>query len=195
MLTTADGDGSVPSASVIDEAVNRFLCALCAWGPTHALREKIQFHEHFVEEQRRKLRNNDVVPDAAYECLDLALQRRLTQSAAGYLEVPIAVPAQPKAPISGVSTKNSGPTTVDGPSDSLLQIKEMFALVSSRAPIVRKDNRVERHDFDSSASPYPVNTKVALHAMADLNVMMMKYDAALYCYLVIGSHCMEAVFV
>jgi hypothetical protein len=42
MLTTADSDGSVPSAtgSVIDDAVNRFLCALCAWGPTHALRAK-----------------------------------------------------------------------------------------------------------------------------------------------------------
>ena len=40
MLTTADSDGSVSSASVIDDAVNRFLYALCAWGPTHALREK-----------------------------------------------------------------------------------------------------------------------------------------------------------
>ena len=127
--------------------------------------KKIHFHEHFVEEQRRKLRNNDVVPDAAYESLDLALQRRLTQSAAGYLEVPGAVPAQPKATISGVSTKNSGPTAVNCPSDSLFQIKEMFTLLSSRAPIMKKHNRVERHDLDSSAYPYSVNRKATLHAI------------------------------
>lgn len=187
MLTTAGGAGAVATTEVIDEAVNRFLGALCAWGPTHALREKIQFHEHFVEEQKRKLHNNDIVPDAAYERLDLALQRRLTQSAAGYLEVPVALPTLPKAPMSGVSTKNSGPTAVDSPSDSLFQIKELFAMVSSRAPIVKSDNRLEQNDFGSSRFPYPVNTKVTLLALAELNIMMMKYDAALYCYLVIGS--------
>jgi hypothetical protein len=187
MLKSADGDGAVTSPDVMDEAVNRFLGALCAWGPTHALREKMQFHEQFVAEQRRKLRNNDAVPNAAYERLDLALQRRLTQSAACYLEIPSVLPAQPKTPVSVVSTNNSGPTIVDSPSDSLFQIKEMMAMVSSRAPILKSDNRTGQNDASSLTSRYPLNSKVSLLAMAELNVMMMKYDAALHCYLVIGS--------
>ncbi|KAI2511980.1 hypothetical protein MHU86_2496 [Fragilaria crotonensis] len=187
MLKSADGDVVVTSPDVMDEAVNRFLAALGAWGPTHALREKIQFHEQFVEEQRRKRRTNDVVPDAAYESLALALQRRLTQSAACYLEIPTALPGQPKPPISVVTTNNSGPTIVDSPSDSLFQIKEMIAMVSSRAPILKSDNRTDESVASASTSPYPLNTKVSLLAMAELNVMMMKYDAALHCYLVIGS--------
>lgn len=177
-------DGSEVSAYLIEQAVGRFLCALCAWGPTHALREKVQFHQYFLDKQKQKLGVD--ISDSALESIESALQRRLTQSAATYLQFPFALPAQSKNQTNGSSAAISVPNIIDSSTDGLFQTKHIFSKVSSRVPIL-SDNRTDPSKINSLASPHLLNTKVALDALAELNIMLTRYDAALRCYLVIGS--------
>lgn len=172
-------DGTEVSAYLIEQAVGRFLGALCAWGPTHALREKIQFHQYFLDKQNQKL--GIEIRDDALQRIESALQRRLTQSAATYLQLPSALPAQSKNQTSGSSTSISVPSIADSSTDCLFQIKQVLSKVSLRVPILG-DNKL-----NSLASEHLLNTKVALDALAELYVMLTRYDSALRCYLVIGS--------
>jgi hypothetical protein len=186
MLKPKDDNETKASADVIEQAVNRFLGALSAWGPTHALREKIRFQQFFADQQQKKLRTNSSVSNAAVERVEGALQRRLTQSAACYLELPSALPTQFKNQTSTISVTNGASTVVDSSSDSLFLLKDFLSIVSSRVSIIRYDQSGEK-ELTSEISPSLLNTKVALDSLAELNVMMTKYDIALSCYLAIGS--------
>jgi hypothetical protein len=156
------------SPDVIVQAVERFISALSAWGPTQALRERISFYKYFSEKQRK------VVTDSLGK-IDDALQRRLTQSATGYLELS-------SMQASSTPVTNSS-TTISSTSDSLFPLEEFTSMLSSRVPIL-VGSQSKQYD---ALPPSQTNSEVALAALAEVHIMTSNYKMALKCYLIIGS--------
>lgn len=185
MLAPADGDDAArPSTDVIHLAVEGFVGALSAWGPTHALREKISFQRYFIEQQKKKIESAGVGSNDALAKVESALQRRLTQSATSYLELPSSNASAPAYTTQFIQTSydptTNGSTIVDSSSDSLFPIDELASTVSMRLSMFSGSQ-------SKDLSEHQINSEVALAALAELKIMSTNYKMALRCYLVIAS--------
>jgi hypothetical protein len=151
-----------------------FLTALIAWGPTRSLREKIQLHKYNGERKRKKAGTAESPKDPVLIDAEKSLDRRLHQTASGYLQLPNASPVHHEsfAPISAPSPP------VDDSSDSLFDVDGVLAKVSVHVPLLAA--------ADERVGAETANNHAALEAMAELNMMKGRYEMAMKCFLAIG---------
>jgi hypothetical protein len=179
MILSENDNAMSVGDDVVGQAVQSFLRTLSAWGPSHALREKVRFQQYYIEQQRKIGAGTASINADAFVDAESTLQRRLTQSAAGYLEL------QSSPPFS-LSQTGAPSLIVDSSSDSLFPLQRFASRISSRVKSLDGEMKEFSEDI-SEVPPSLVDTKVALDALAELYVMQTDYEMSLKCYLLIGS--------
>jgi hypothetical protein len=169
------------------EAASHFLESLVAWGPTKTLKEYIKLYKYSRERRRRKggdksssiaNKNNNEL-----KTVEIALQRRYLQTAAGYLHFPVT--AQMEKALQAAAPRYEAHK--DDSQDSLYRIDKMIQLVSPRAPLVALPEEDFKDTTESSYSLLAPNNRICLEAMAGLRMMQNRYDLTLKCFLSIGA--------
>ena len=169
-LLLEESKGGELSADAINEATRRFLGTITSWGPTQGLRDKIKYYQ-FWNEQQSKI--GAVVTGNSYlEDIKVALIRRLTQSAAGYLQL-----GSTSVPSSQGQTLELLDTTVEVHADSLFDVGDMVNEVSTRLAILGIGN--------DQVESLPSN-RVAMETLAELHIMMGRYEEALQVFMAVG---------
>jgi vacuolar protein sorting-associated protein 41 len=170
MLSGESKDGEL-SADASNRATRRFLGTITAWGPTQGLRDKIKFHQYF-NEQQSKLGGERKENKYIEESKD-ALTRRLTQSAAGYLQLGSST-VSPRPELKDTMLLDSPP---DSPSDSLFDVDDMVKEVSSRVTVFGRGVR----SVDKLS-----NGRVAMETLAELHMMVGRHEEALQVFMALG---------
>lgn len=157
------------------QMMSHYLSALIAWGPTRSLREKIQLHKYNVDRKRKKAGSDELLEDPVLIDAEKSLDRRLHQTASGYLQLP----SPPSLHRPGSSAPLSAPSpSVNDSSDSLFDVDSVLAQVSVHVPLLAAS--------DQHIGAETANNHAALEAMAELNMMKGRYEMALKCFLAIG---------
>lgn len=160
------------SEELCTQARTRFLSSLREWGPTHTLRECITF-EKYIFQQYRKTPDTKTEESSPFLAnVEHALQRRLTQSAVGYLELAgNEKDNQSSAPLPDASM------LVDSTADALFPLEEMLSDVTTGM-----DKSEEQEDAQESTE-----NRIRLESLAMLNVMATNYSRALRYFLTIAD--------
>ena len=166
-------ESKVLSGDATNEATRRFLATLTAWGPTQGLSEKIKFYQ-YQNEQQSKLGGVEMENNYLEEGKE-ALARRFNQSAAGYLQLG----ARRELRNLGANSIETVDATAFGSTDSLFDVDDMVAEVSSRMTILGNAVRLP------VVNDLPDN-RVAMEALAELHIMMGRYEKALQVFLAVG---------
>jgi vacuolar protein sorting-associated protein 41 len=177
----SSGESTPLSYDLMNHAFRQFLCAVCAWGPTYALREKIRFHKHFMNQkpcEHSKLQSG-IFQDCTLDSHERALQQRLTQSASCYLQYPPMSQCSISLTGEESTSANTGSVSLDSKPDSLFDVKKMISLVSSRLSFMRGNQ--------NSFKEIGMNSKICLETLAELNRMLLNYEESLKCYLVMAA--------
>jgi vacuolar protein sorting-associated protein 41 len=149
------------------KAEHVFLSILTGWGPTSFLQEHIR---HCKLDSRAEF-GSDAIQDA-----ERRFARRFTQTSAGYLSFPVVDNESGNYTIQCEGYFESKP--------ALFDIDKVIDIVSPRAPLVTQMNS----NTDASVETMrEENARVALDAMARLQMMKGQYDAALKCFISIGA--------
>jgi vacuolar protein sorting-associated protein 41 len=181
MLQPETNDDEMELASdLMNHAFQQFLCAVCAWGPTHALREKVRFHKHFINQKpwKHSAILNHTYRDPILHSHEHALYQRMTQSASCFLQYPPTLKRSMSITEEESFSTNPEPASLDSKPDTLFDVKKMISFVSSRVPFMRSNQK----NFDELG----MNSKICLEALAELNHMLLKYEETLKCYLVMA---------
>jgi hypothetical protein len=158
------------------EAEGHFLNTLIAWGSRDAIKEHIKLFEY----QSERDKSFSATLHAAQE----SLRHRREQTAAGYLRFP-----------SRSSTSEQSNTTLtrrndeahDEPQNSLYDVKALFPIIAGRVNAIKTWSSPPGSDPTLTVAPGHMNSRVALDALAKLNMMMGQFDDALRCFLTIGA--------
>jgi hypothetical protein len=155
------------------EAEGHFLNTLIAWGSTDAIKEHIKLFEYQSE------RDESFSPTlhAAQE----SLRHRREQTAAGYLRFPSSTAEQPNTP------PRRNDEAHDEPQNSLYDVKALFPIIARRVNAIQTWSHPPGSDPTLAVAPGHMNSRVALDALAKLNMMMGQFDDALRCFLTIGA--------
>lgn len=159
-MRVPSSQNSAEYSESIVRAEQCFLNTLIGWGPTENAKEHIKLCKFDSEN------SGDNIKVAAIREAEERFARRFTQSAADYLTFPVSN--------SGMHPRCAG---------SLISSEGYYETRSALFDIDRVAESVERH----ISEPGNNNSLVALDAMAKLHMMKYRYDAALKCFLFIGS--------
>lgn len=169
-MKAAEGNSDDTITSAV-KAEEMFLNVLTGWGPTNFLKEHIRHCKLDGTSEPAK----DSIRDA-----ERRFASRFTQTSAGYLSFPVAREE---------NEDNMSPPRIrsEGYFESkraLFDIDELIQIVSPRAPLVSQT--FSKSDISVEAMR-DENARVALDAMARLQMMKGQYDAALKCFISIGA--------
>jgi hypothetical protein len=154
------------------EAEGHFLNTLIAWGSTDTIKEHIQLYEYQSERDESFLSTLQVVQES--------LRHRSDQTAAGYLRFP-SRSDQPNAPPSLSEEADEEPRS------SLYDMNALLPVIAGRVNAIQTWSSPPPSEPTSSVSPEHMNSRVALDALAKLNMMTGQFDDALRCFLMIGA--------
>jgi hypothetical protein len=196
-LEIEDLSSSPTSGSSIDsgrlvrldqEAGIHFLESLLAWGPTKTLKEYIKLHKRSRERRKGDGDGSKSIVDGFLKTVEVALQRRYLQTAAGYLNFPIPLEEQSRTLEVGAPRYEAHK---DDSQDALYRIDRILKWVAPRAPLVALPEEIlETEETNAYALPpyaLPPNNQTCLESMARLRMMQNRYDLALQCFLAIGA--------
>jgi hypothetical protein len=155
------------------EAAQHFLESLLAWGPTNVLKEHIKLYKYSREKCDGNI-NHLLKP------VEVALQRRYLQTAAGYLNFPV----NPEGREALEAAAPRYEANRDDSQDSLFQIDEVLEWSIPQAPLAALS-----FELDDTAAPTrpELNNQICLDTIARLRMMQNRYDLALKTFLAIGT--------
>ena len=172
-----------------EKMADLLLETLRSWGPTSALRRRIQLQRYFAQNQQWGLQWKSGRSTAITSFIQQAerdLQRRISQTAFGVLA---------NANYSSSLVGNSIRQYIDSSKDSLFDVDHLIARLTTRFQLSdAKGDRDSTADNDQYSNivigQVSDNSTVAVEYMAELELMHERYDRALGYYLAIGSHFM-----
>jgi len=178
-----------------DRMVGLFLETMRSWGPTSALRKRIQLHRYCAKNQQWGLQwqaspNSGTSAVAPFiQQAEKDLHRRISQTAFGVL-----------ANAHHSSSSGQGNSTIrqyiDSSKDSLFDVEHLISRLGTRLqPRDTEEDSNERLASDDISSNVFLgtisdNSTVIVESMAELELMRERFDRALGYYLAIGSHFM-----
>ena len=176
-----DEAGETDTVRFDHEAAAHFLESLVAWGPTKNLKEFIKLYKYSRERRRKGDKSTFRIKNKQLKTAEISLQRRYLQTAAGYLNFPVA---NTEEELEGAVPRYDA--NKDDSLDSLYRIDKMIQLVSSGAPLVALPEEDHKGAAESPSSLAP-NNPISLEAIAELRMMQNRNDLALQCFLAIGA--------
>lgn len=165
---------------VSTEATCHFIGSLLAWGPTKVLKEYIGLYR--LSRNRTK---EDTSTNERIKALEISLQRRYLQTAAGYLTFPVK-DLDEELHVSAPQYD----AHKDDSQDSLYSVSKVVSFIARRTPLVATPNDVlasDGSDSQNKLSGFVPNSHLCLEAMARLRMMQGRYDLALKCFLAISA--------
>jgi vacuolar protein sorting-associated protein 41 len=171
-------DSSV-QAKIDVVGTKQFLESLTAWGPTKVLKEYIKFYKY-----NRDQRKGDRVRNEDLKGVEVALQRRYLQTAAGYMQFPLPDTAYGYEKITPRYDAQN-----DESQDSLFVVPRLLSVIAPRAPLILSLDDPLRLGVSTTTQAHmlPLNNLTSLEAMARLRMMQGRHDLALKCLLAIGA--------
>lgn len=152
------------------EAEGHFLNTLIAWGTTETLREHVKLYEYQCQGNESSL--------PGLHAAEESLRRRSTQTAAGYLQFPSEPSAQEQL---------HEPSQLDDESpNSLFEVDDLLSYIAQRVDVLSEVSAVSTTEVSPLSTRKQMNSRIALDALAKLNMMTGQYDDALKCFLRIG---------
>jgi len=167
-----------------------FLETLRSWGPTSALRRRIQLHRYCAQNQQWGLQWHSLSGSSAVvpfiQQAEKDLHRRISQTAFGVLADAYHSPSSPQ--------NNSIRQYIDSSKDSLFDVGHLITRLTARLQLGDNANSGSLADYDRSSNivlgDMKDNHAVIIESMAELELMGERFDRALGYYLAIGSQCM-----
>ena len=168
-----------------------FLETLRSWGPTSALRRRIQLHRYCAQNQQWGLQWHSLSGSSAVvpfiQQAEKDLHRRISQTAFGVLADAYHSPSSPQS--------NSIRQYIDSSKDSLFDVEHLITRLAARLQLGDNDSSGSIADYDRSSNivlgDMKDNYAVIIESMAELELMGERFDRALGYYLAIGSQCMS----
>jgi hypothetical protein len=184
--TSGSSIDSGRSVRLDQEAGIHFLESLLAWGPTKTLKEYIKLYKRSREHRKGDGDGSKSIVDGFLKTVEVALQRRYLQTAAGYLNFPVPLEEQSRALEVGAPRYEAHK---DDSQDALYRIDRILKWVAPRAPLVALPEEIleTEETAETNASALPPNNQTCLESMARLRMMQNRYDLALKCFLAIGA--------
>ena len=176
-----------------DRMIGLFLETMRSWGPTSALRKRIQLHRYCAKNQQWGLQWQSTSPSTStapfIQQAEKDLHRRISQTAFGVL-----------ANAHHSSSSGQGNSTIrqyiDSSKDSLFDVEHLISRLGTRLQSRdAEENSNESLAADDVSSNVVLgsisdNSTVIVESMAELELMRERFDRALGYYLAIGSHFM-----
>ena len=175
------------ASAVGDRTADLFLETIRSWGPTSALRRRIQLHRYLAQNQQWGLQWNPLssggsVTDRIRQA-EKDLQRRISQTAFGVLGD--ALHSTTSAQSSSIRQH------IDSSKDSLFNVEHLSARIATKLQTSNADGSENIVDNDRSSLVLLGNMNqkslVVIESMAELELMRERFDRALGYYLAIGS--------
>lgn len=177
-----------------DRMIDLFLETMRSWGPTSALRRRIQLHRYCAKNQQWGLQwqsspNSTSAVAPFIQQAEKDLHRRISQTAFGVL----ANAHHPSSSGQGNSTIRQ---YIDSSKDSLFDVEHLISRLGTRLqPSDAGEDSSESLDGDDISPNVGLgsmsdNSTVIVESMAELELMRERFDRALGYYLAIGSHFM-----
>lgn len=181
---------SVKNTFVGEKMAELFLETIRAWGPTSALRRRIQLHRYCAQNHQWGLRSTQSsgrsVVATTIQQAEKDLQRRISQTAFGVLADALRSTTS--------AQNNSIRQYIDSSKDSLFDIDHLIARLAARLQLSDRDDGGSVIDHHRSSDVLLGNMKsesaILVESMAELELMRECYGRALGYYLAIGSHFM-----
>lgn len=157
------------------EAEGHFLNTLIAWGSTDAIKEHINLYEYQSE--------RDESFSSTLHAAQESLRHRREQTAAGYLRFPSrsSTSEHPNIP------PRRNDEAHNEPQNSLYDVEALFPIIAGRVNAIQTWSSPPGTDPTLAVASGHMNSRVALDALAKLNMMMGQFDDALRCFLTIGA--------
>jgi len=156
------------------EAEGHFLNTLIAWGSTENLREHIKLYEYQSEHDESFLPTLHAVEES--------LRRRSAQTAAGYLRFPSPESSEQSHPVVSQCIEDAQSRSLNG----LYDVDDLIPVISQRVDSHAIRSALPANEPAQSGAEL-LNSRVALDALAKLNMMKGQYEDALRCFLTIGA--------
>jgi vacuolar protein sorting-associated protein 41 len=185
--TPATGTESKPPTNPVKmalEAQIHFLNTLVAWGPTKVLKEYIKLLKSI-----RERRPDDASVESSLKTVEIFLQRRYLQTAAGYLNFPIHFPtATTDLETDSRASVPRFEANSDDSQDSLFNHSVLLKLLAPRAPLASIAGDLwNKNENQLDPSLVSADNRMCLDAIARLQMMDDRYDLAMRCFLAIGA--------
>jgi len=162
-----------------EKMTDLYLETMRSWGPTSALRRRIQLHRYCAQNQQWGLQwhslsssSSAVVPFIQQAEKDL--HRRISQTAFGVL-----ADAHPSP---SLTQNNSIRQYIDSSKDSLFDVENLITRLAARFQLGDDDNSP-----NILLGKMKDNYAVIVESMAELELMRERFDRALGFYLILGS--------
>ncbi|KAL7543859.1 hypothetical protein ACHAXR_013228 [Thalassiosira sp. AJA248-18] len=174
-----------------EKMADLFLETIRSWGPTSALRRRIQLHRYCAQNQQWGLRRNSLSSGGSVIApfirqAEKDLHRRISQTSFGVLS--------DAHHSTSPSQKKSLRQYIDSSEDSLFDVDHVITRLAMRLQLSGTDNSGIPINNGSSSNILLGNMKdhsaVIVESMAELELMRERFDRALGYYLAIGSHFM-----
>ena len=181
-------DMNEDSVKLGEKIAELFLGTMRSWGPTSALRRRIQLYRYCAQNRQWGLWHSQSGVSLVASFIEQAekdLQRRFSQTAFGILS---DVHNSPSA-----TQTNSIRQYIDSSKDSLFGVDHLISRLAARLHICDDENaRRSPSDYERSSAVVLGDMKdsssVIVESMAELELMRERFDRALGYYLAIGSH-------
>ena len=184
--TTEDRPQQGEENIVGEKMIDLFLETMRSWGPTSALRRRIQLHRHTQNQQWGLQLSESSVVAPLIQQAEKDLHRRISQTAFGIL----ANAHHSSSPGQSSSIRQY----IDSSKDSLFDVGHMIVRLSERLQPSDTDDKESLAINDMSSNVVigttTDNSAVIVESMAELELMRERLDRALGYYLAIGSHFM-----
>ena len=184
--TTEDRPQEGEENIVGEKMIDLFLETMRSWGPTSALRRRIQLHRHTQNQQWGLQLSGSSVVAPLIQQAEKDLHRRISQTAFGIL----ANAHHSSSPGQSSSIRQY----IDSSKDSLFDVGHMIVRLSERLQPSDTDDKESLAINDMSSNVVigttTDNSAVIVESMAELELMRERLDRALGYYLAIGSHFM-----
>lgn len=163
--------GRQQTSQALIQAEDCFLNTLAGWGPTNFLKEHIKLCKYEYDSLEGADDRKRIIKDSEGK-----FARRFQQTSAGYLRFPV---------LDSAENRSLPPIRSEGYYDTKQSLFDIDEMIKTIAPLTTVVTGEELATGDKLVGR--LNSRVALDAMAKLNMMKGKYDVALKCFLTIGA--------
>jgi len=175
---------------VVEKMADLFLETIRSWGPTSALRRRIQLYRYCAQNQQWGLQWHSLSGGSTVvsfiQQAEKDLHRRISQTAFGVLADKHHSPS--------LAQNNSIRQYIDSSKDSLFDVEHLITRLAMRLHLSDTGNSRSPDNYESPSNvilgDMNNNSIVIVESMAELELMRERFDRALGYYLAIGSHFM-----